>query len=114
MTIHDATDWFKTNVNNIELRDYQAEAWLRLWTRRLSGGYHRALMHLATGLGKTSVAAVDALHYLNEENPKGRVLFVSHMNDISHQAQHMFLRVNPDFTTSFFKTGHLRDVNVTF
>lgn len=105
-------DWVQDNVANIEIRDYQIEAWSKLQKRRTLGR-KRALVHLATGLGKTSVAAVDTLHYLKEENLAGRVLFVSHMNDISYQARNTFLFVNPDFTTSVFR-GKLKDVEVTF
>lgn len=112
MTLADVTGWVKGTVKNIELRDYQAEAWLKLWERR-AAHRKRALVHLATGLGKTSVAAVDALHYLKEEKPEGKVLFVSHMNDISEQAKNTFLFVNPQFTTTTFR-GKLKDVDVTF
>jgi len=108
----DILNWIQNNVTNIEVRDYQIEAWLKLQERR-SLGRRRALIHLATGLGKTSVAAVDALHYLKEENKTGRVLFVSHMNDISHQAKNTFLFVNPGFTTAIFR-GKLKDAEITF
>lgn len=112
MTITTVKDWVATTAPSIELRDYQAEAWRKLWQQR-STHRKRALIHLATGLGKTSVAAVDALHYLKVENPGARVLFVSHMTDISTQAKHTFLHVNPKFTTAMFR-GTVKDVDVTF
>lgn len=113
MNLVSITEWHEGNVRNIELRDYQIEVWRKLWTHR---AIHRkrALIHLATGLGKTSVAAIDVLHYLREENPGSHVLFVSHMNDISHQAKLTFLRV-ADFTTMTFSSGDkLKAVDVTF
>jgi len=114
MTKETVAGWVKANTSNLQLRDYQLEAWLSLWQARTDDHRNRALVHLATGLGKTSVAAVDVLRYLKEENQSGRVLFVSHMNDISRQAKHTFERVNPDFTTAFFKNHKLKDVQVTF
>lgn len=105
-------EWLKQNVPNIEARDYQIGAWDKLRDCRKKGR-KRVLVHFATGLGKTSVAAIDVLRYTTDEKPKGRVLFVSHMNDISQQAKNTFLFVNPNFTTTTFK-GKLKDVQVTF
>lgn len=105
--------WVDKNVPQLERRDYQVEVWDKLWAYRSNGG-KRALIHLATGLGKTSVAAVDVLHYLIEEQPKRKVLFVSHMRDISKQAKATFLHVNPNFTTATIIQGQVRDVDVTF
>lgn len=93
-------DWLKEHVKGIEARNYQLEAWEKLWQARASGR-KRALIHLATGLGKTFVAAVDAHHYLKEENPTGNVLFVSHMTDISFQARATFRKVSPHTTGTF-------------
>lgn len=104
-------DWLIKNVGGIEARDYQINAWEKLRKHR-GKGRKRALVHLATGLGKTSVAAVDVIRY-REENPNARILFVSHMNDISKQARNTFLRVNPSFTTNIFRS-EVKDVQVTF
>ena len=104
--------WVKENVKNIQVRDYQVDAWVALQKRR-ADKRKRALIHLATGLGKTSVAAVDVFHYQKVENPGSKVLFVSHMNDISHQAKNTFLFVNPNLTTSIFKQK-IKDVDATF
>lgn len=106
-------EWVEDNASSkIQLRDYQIEAWARLWSSRRKGR-KRALIHLATGLGKTSVAGVDVLHYLRAEKPGARVLFVSHMNDISEQARETFCMVNPGFKTAFFKRK-AEDVDITF
>lgn len=108
-----AADWVDAHVPSIEQRLYQLEAWDALWQQRASGRT-RALLHLATGLGKTSVAAVDVLHYKNEEQPGARVLFVSHMNDISKQARQTFQRVSPDFKTGVYTSGRAVTHEVTF
>lgn len=52
-------------------------------------GQERALVQMATGLGKTTVAAADAKRFL-EDNPGARVLFLSHQNRISDQARERF------------------------
>jgi superfamily II DNA or RNA helicase len=104
--------WVKENVKNIESRDYQIEA-LNALQKRRGANRKRGLVHLATGLGKTSVAAVDVMHYLKEENTTGRVLFVSHMNEISLQAKNTFTFVDPSLTTAIFR-GKMKDAQVTF
>lgn len=112
MNVDTVTEWLRSTATGVEPRDYQAEAWLRLWQRR-AAQRKRALVHLATGLGKTLVAAVDVLHYLRVERPRGRALFVSHMTDISRQARDTFMLVDPALTTAMFR-GRLEDVDVTF
>jgi superfamily II DNA or RNA helicase len=88
-----AEQWLPDNYPNIESRDYQVEAWDSLWLAR-ANGQQRALIQLATGLGKTLVSAIDVMHYIAEENPSARILFVSHVTDISRQAKHAFQFVN--------------------
>lgn len=92
-----AKQWLADNCPNIESRDYQIEAWNSLWSTRASG-QGRALIQLATGLGKTLVCAIDVMHYIAEENPSARVLFVSHVVDISQQAKHTFQFVDKTLT----------------
>ncbi len=106
--------WVKDNASStIQIREYQVNCWQRLWSARPNR--KRALIHLATGLGKTSVAAIDVLYYLKVEKPKNRVLFVSHMTDISKQAKHTFEKVNHTLTTSLYRSGHkMKDVQITF
>ena len=53
-------------------------------------GYKRGLVVMATGSGKTWLAAFDA-----EEMQARRVLFVAHREEILHQAAGTFLRVRP-------------------
>lgn len=85
-----AEAWIKSKLSGvIEPRQYQLEAWNALYSARRNG-QDKALVQLATGLGKTLVAAVDVSRYIDEENPLARVLFVSHVTDISDQAKQTF------------------------
>ncbi len=103
-----------------EMRPYQVEAWASLDIAR-EEGRTRALGNLATGLGKTFVAAVDAMRYRElcaaQDPPMyPRILYVSHQNDINEQAAKTFRLVIPDAKIDFFKTKrkHLPDADVTF
>jgi superfamily II DNA or RNA helicase/SAM-dependent methyltransferase len=73
-------------------------------TRR--NGYQRGLVVLATGLGKTWLAAFDA-----EQAGGRRVLFVAHREEILNQAAETFLRIRPTARVGFFM-GQVRDVEV--
>jgi superfamily II DNA or RNA helicase/HKD family nuclease len=68
----------------------QAEALEALRTVRW-GGERRGLVVLATGLGKTWLAAFDV-----ERLRPGRTLFVAHREEILLQAEETFLRIMPD------------------
>ncbi|HET6730645.1 MAG TPA: DEAD/DEAH box helicase, partial [Nitrososphaeraceae archaeon] len=79
------------------------------------------LVHLATGLGKTSVGVFDVMKFREEQLAQDppvipRILFVSHMNDISEQAHERFKHFMPDLETEYFKTGRrdLPDADITF
>lgn len=101
-TTSSAGQWVAKSCTTIEVRPYQMECLATLWNKRESGS-KRALVSLATGLGKTSVAAMDVLHFIQEEQATTpRVLFVSHMRDISAQAKRNFSRISsrlPEHTT---------------
>ena len=73
-------------------------------TRR--AGYQRGLVVLATGLGKTWLAAFDA-----EQAGGRRVLFVAHREEILNQAAETFLRIRPTARVGFFM-GQVRDIEV--
>jgi superfamily II DNA or RNA helicase/SAM-dependent methyltransferase len=75
-----------------------------LQTRR--DGFGRGLVVLATGLGKTWLAAFDA-----EQVGARRVLFIAHREEILNQAAETFLRIRPKARTGFFM-GEIRDVEV--
>ncbi len=69
-------------------------------------GYRRGLVVLATGLGKTWLAAFDA-----EQLGARRVLFVAHREEILTQAAETFVRIRPRTRVGFYM-GQLRDIQV--
>ena len=69
-------------------------------------GYRRGLAVLATGLGKTWLAAFD----VNRMDAR-RVLFVAHREEILSQAAETFLRIRPRSRVGYYM-GHRRDVEV--
>jgi superfamily II DNA or RNA helicase/HKD family nuclease len=58
-------------------------------------GYHKALVVMATGLGKTYLAAFFAKRFK-------RILFVAHREEILKQAERSFQNVLPDLTTGIY------------
>jgi superfamily II DNA or RNA helicase/SOS-response transcriptional repressor LexA len=54
-------------------------------------GYRRGLVVMATGLGKTWLAAFDSLQLESE-----KVLFVAHREEILAQAEQTFIRIRPE------------------
>lgn len=69
-------------------------------------GYRRGLVALATGLGKTWLAAFDA-----KQMGARRVLFVAHREEILEQAAQTFLRIRPRDRVGFYM-GQSRDASV--
>lgn len=69
-------------------------------------GYLRGLVVLATGLGKTWLAAFDA-----EQIGARRVLFVAHREEILKQAADTFVRIRPHARVGFYM-GQTRDTQV--
>ena len=69
-------------------------------------GYQRGLVVLATGLGKTWLAAFDT-----EQAGARRVLFIAHREEILNQAAETFLRIRPAARVGFFM-GQVRDIEV--
>jgi len=94
-------------------REYQTEVWSALDAAR-SSGKKEALVHLATGLGKTTVAVVDSLAFMKksiDSNPKKmpKVMFVCHQNNILAQAEERFnLFTDNTLETGFFN-GEIKD-----
>ncbi len=72
----------------VEPRPVQQEALERLAQARREG-YKAGLVVMATGLGKTYLAAFDSRQY-------PRVLFVAHRDEILRQSRDSFRRVRPD------------------
>ncbi len=83
----------------------QEEALLALVKTRAEG-YRRGLVVMATGLGKTWLAAFDS----QQINAK-RVLFVAHREEILFQAETTFLRIRPHARVGFY-TGQVKDQEV--
>lgn len=109
------TNWVKENTpDSFEQRLYQQEVWQALWNARAKGE-KRALIQLATGLGKTSIAVVDVKHYLVKEGGK-RILFVSHTGDITKQAKKSFESIYPDLNTFRLHSARnkFKEATVTF
>lgn len=69
-------------------------------------GYQRGLVVLATGLGKTWLAAFDA-----EQAGARRVLFVAHREEILKQAADTFVRIRPHARVGYYM-GQSRDTQV--
>jgi len=69
-------------------------------------GFCRGLVVMATGLGKTWLAAFDS-HCMNAK----RVLFVAHREEILFQAENTFLRIRPHARVGFY-TGNTKDIEV--
>jgi superfamily II DNA or RNA helicase/HKD family nuclease/SOS-response transcriptional repressor LexA len=83
----------------------QQEA-LRALAETRNNGYRRGLVVLATGLGKTWLAAFDAVRM-----GARRVLFVAHREEILNQAASTFIRILPGKRVGYF-TGRSRDGDV--
>ena len=88
-----------------EPTDIQREALVALRDTRFKG-YQRGLVVLATGLGKTWLAAFDTQQALAR-----RILFVAHREEILTQAASTFLRIRPTARVGFY-TGQRRDAEV--
>lgn len=84
-------------------RELQAEALAALEATRAEG--HRAgLVVMATGLGKTWLAAFDTAR------PQfGRVLFLAHREEILRQSLEVFRRVQPDRSLGIYMAQHRED-----
>lgn len=83
----------------------QLEALAALAASR-DGGYRRGLVVLATGLGKTWLAAFDAVRM-----GARRILFVAHREEILGQAAATFVRILPGKRVGYY-TGRSRDADV--
>ncbi|KAB1658159.1 DEAD/DEAH box helicase [Pseudoclavibacter sp. CFCC 11306] len=80
----------KIPLPGIEARPYQVEAWQRLRNVR-DQGQRSGLVHMATGLGKTIVAAGDIAQFIEERrragDPPPHILFLAHQRELLAQAR---------------------------
>lgn len=67
-------------------------------TRKI--GFTKALVVLATGVGKTVLSALDSL-----STKSGKILFVAHRKEILYQAERTYSSIHADKTTSFMVDG---------
>ena len=84
-------------------RGVQIEALYELNKSRKDGAT-KGIVHAATGIGKTYLAAFDSVSY-------EKVLFVAHREEILRQAAEAFHNVRPNDSYGFF-TGDRKDVDV--
>lgn len=71
-------------------------------------GFKRGLVVLATGMGKTYLAAFDS-----QQMQAKRVLFVAHREEILLQAQKSFTTIAPQFSTGLYKAEQ-KDIHADF
>ena len=95
-----------------EPHDLQREALARLAQSRRDG-HQRALVVMATGLGKTWLAAFDVAQVQAELGRRPRVLFVAHRGELLQQAMRTFLRQFPEAPVGFF-AGNQADLDADF
>ncbi|UCZ54991.1 DEAD/DEAH box helicase family protein [Bacillus shivajii] len=84
-------------VTKIEPRGPQVDA-LQSLKDTVEEGYNKAMVVMATGLGKTYLAAFFARQY-------SKVLFIAHREEILYQAQKSFQHVMPENTTGILKAN---------
>lgn len=73
-------------------------------------GYKRGLVVMATGLGKTWLAAFDSVQLASE-----KVLFVAHREEILTQAEYTFVRIRPeDKVARYSGLEHQLDADMLF
>lgn len=95
--------------------DYQEECLAAISEAR-QHGEKKALVVMATALGKTVVAAFDVRKFLSEQQQKrGRILYLCHQNDILYQAKTTFQSIlGTEYKYGYFhgqeKTAHGVDV----
>jgi len=104
-TILETPATYATKQENVEPRPVQLLALDALQQTR-EEDYNKALVVLATGLGKTYLAAFFAQDYK-------KVLFVAHREEILVQAQASFKHVHPARTTGIYN-GFLKESNADF
>lgn len=104
-------------ISQFESRYYQQDALTSLWQAR-EEGEASALIHLATGLGKTSIAVFDYAKFRSEfpEGSQPKALFICHQESIIKQANERFGALLPETSRQFFRTKQpeLPESEITF
>ncbi len=91
-------------VTSVHPNEFQQEALNALYKSR-NNGYQRGLVVMATGIGKTWLAAFDT-----EQINAKKILFVAHREEILNQAEATFVRINPLLTIGRY-TGKEKNSN---
>lgn len=93
----------------IKVRPYQLEGVRDIQAHRAEG-QQTALLHVATGLGKTTMDAMDAFQFEQWRNKRGttRHLFTAHRTELVYQAMQTYRNYFPDATCSVL-TGDRKD-----
>jgi superfamily II DNA or RNA helicase len=98
---------------SIEVRDYQLETWEAIGRARAEGK-DSALVHLATGLGKTTVGVVDALDFATDfyerEGRPPKIMFAVHQTEILDQAAKRFREFAPSLSQGYY-VGRKKNTN---
>ena len=89
-----------------ELRSFQEEAVAEIQLRRRNGD-SSALIAMATGLGKTVIAAEFALRSQSDDSP-GRILVLAHSQDILQQSERSFWQHLPKNVSTHQMNGSER------
>jgi len=93
----------------IDVRPYQVEGVQAIQTNREEG--HRAgLLHVATGLGKSTMDAMDAMQFDRWRHSRGttRHIFTAHRTELVHQAMRTYQGYFPDASFGLL-TGDRKD-----
>ena len=93
----------------IQARDYQLEAWAAIGKVR-TAGRDSALVHLATGLGKTTVGVVDSLDFAadfyKEYGRPPKIMFAVHQKEILEQAAERYQQFAPPLSHGYYADGN--------
>ncbi|MGF7048368.1 hypothetical protein J2T13_002876 [Paenibacillus sp. DS2015] len=84
--------------------DYQKEVLEKLEVQRTLFGRTRNLLVAATGVGKTVISAFDYKRFLTK-NPRARLLFVAHREEILKQSQDTFRFILKDLNFGDLHVG---------
>ena len=91
--------------------NYQEECLSAVETVRDGEGSNRALVVMASGLGKTVTVGFDVKRWREKE--RGRVLYLCHQNDILAQARTTFEAIQGDKSTYGYFHGYERNFHKT-
>ncbi|MDB5182797.1 MAG: type restriction protein res subunit [Candidatus Saccharibacteria bacterium] len=92
------TDYFKDITDQIKLRDYQLDAWNAIATNYDEKQKRAFLLEMATGTGKTVLAALIISRFLRTNNAS-RVLFIVDRQSLANQTKGTFEQLLRNIST---------------